>query len=332
VVVIGVGRMGRAHAAKVRALADSGAGVALAGVADRDAARAESVAPALGTAGVANYRRLLPRADAAVVAVPTGQHFLVARDALRAGLDVLVEKPLAPALDQAQALCRLAAAGGRVLQVGHVEWFNPALAAARGLGRAPSHIRAYRTSHGRGTTADVDVVHDLMIHDLHIILHLVGGEPEGVAATGRRVASDTIDVAHARLTFPGGCTARLTANRVSPVRTRRLDIYEGPTRLAIDFLQQSAVVTARRTRGRPFTTGPFVPPATGHVSDVLLTQLRGFLSAVQRGDAGAVSGDGVLGALRTAHRVLAAIAAEGRRVPGGRESTSVAVPPARLNP
>src|SRR5262249_50258506 len=141
VVVIGVGRMGRAHATKVRALADSGEGVALAGVADRDEARAESVASAVGTVGVADYRQLLPRADAAIVAVPTGQHFPVVRDALWAGLDVLVEKPLAPTLEQAQALCRLAAAGGLVLQVGHVEWFNPALTAVRGLGRAPRHIR-----------------------------------------------------------------------------------------------------------------------------------------------------------------------------------------------
>jgi predicted dehydrogenase len=303
VVVIGVGYMGARHAVKVKYLEERDENVLLVGVADRDAARARSIASALDTIAVVDYRELLPIADAAIVAVPTLQHFDVVRNVLRAGLDVLVEKPLAPTLQQAETLCCEADDYRKILQVGHLEWFNPALLAVREFVNAPQFIEVCRTSF-LPPTCDIDVVHDLMIHDLHIVHHLMRQEPTEISATGICVTRDTIDIAHACLEFPNGCVTHLTANRASPIRVRRYQIYQDDMVLVVDFLNQSSLAYRHINGSSVSQRYQANERAQGNQPDVLLLQLQGFLEAIQSGDAGAVAGLGVLSTLRTAHRIV----------------------------
>ncbi len=306
VVVVGVGHMGRRHVEKVRELAGRDGSVTLAGVADLDAGRARRLATRVGTRGAADARTLFAHADAAIVAVPTLAHFAVVRAALQADLDVLVEKPIAAALDQAEELLVLAAERGRVLQVGHQEWYNPAVRAVRGRVRAPLFVEAQRVGPFVDRSTDVDVVRDLMIHDLDIVQQLLGEEPREVEAIGVPVVTDLVDVANVRLSFPGGCVATLTASRVARRPLRRLRIFEPEAAFSLDFLGQSAVVQRRP----PAAAGPRVRARVAleelksGPEDTLLAQLTDFVRATRARDTEPVSG---IGALRTALRVIAAM-------------------------
>ena len=298
IAVAGYGHMGRHHAEKVLELARLDAGVSLAGVADRDPAQARRAARRAPRVA-ADLRDLVPHADAVIVAVSTLSHYRVVRDALEAGLDVLVEKPIAAELDQAESLVVLARRRGRVLQVGHQEWFNPALAAVRDRIRAPRFVEAHRVGPFAPRATDVDVVRDLMIHDLDIVLQILGEEPTRVDAVGVPVLSGQIDIANARLVFPDGCVATLTASRVarSPVRVLRL--FERDAAFTLDFLAQTAF--EQRRLGEAGRVA--VEEWKGGPRDTLLAQLAAFVAAVRRRDGGEVK----IGALRTALRVVEAM-------------------------
>jgi len=324
IVVIGAGHMGSLHAHKLHALAREGLEVELAGVVDVVGERAEALAQTLGVVGAEDYDELLTKADAVIVAVPTVEHYRVVMDALKAGLHVLVEKPIAASLPEAEALLATARSEGRRLQVGHLERFNTALRRVADSIREPRFIEAHRLGPFPGRSTDVDVVRDLMIHDLDIILRLVGAEPERIEAVGVPVISEKLDIANARLTFPTGCVANVTASRVSPTPLRKIRIFQPDGYLSIDFLDHRAAIfradsAAAEPAALPGPDGSTlvgVPGAEASIrmepleldrEDALAEQLRDFVEAVRTGSEDAVAAEQALSALRTALRITDAM-------------------------
>ena len=242
--VVGAGAMGRHH---VRLLADLvGPGSVL--VADVDAARAEGLAAEHGAGVVAGVGEMIDAVDVAVVAVPTVDHLEVAGRLIEAGVHVLVEKPVAADLGEADALIAAAASRGAVLAVGHVEFYNPAVQEVLALGLAPRFVEVERMSPFSPRSLDVDVVLDLMIHDLQILHALDPSPVREVRAVGIDVLSDRVDIADARIELESGCVANLTASRVSAERVRQLRVFFEDRYFSLDY-QEQAVRGARRVRG-----------------------------------------------------------------------------------
>jgi predicted dehydrogenase len=306
IAVIGTGHMGRHHALKVAELRDDG-GAVFAGIADIDPDRRRCVAAETGARAVASGRELFGAADAAIVAVPTVAHFEVVRAALEAGLDVLVEKPIAGSVGQAEELLALARRGGRILQVGSQEWYNPALRTIRAKIQRPRFVEGHRVGPFSERGADVDVVRDLMIHDLDILQKLLGEEPQRIVAVGVPVVTDKVDIANARIAFLGGCVANLTASRVSLKPIRKIRIFQRDGYFSIDFLAQTAAIF-RRVESRR-RDAPRVEKEALSIDreDPLSNQLRAFARAVEAHDVSASTGDEALVALRTALRVVDAM-------------------------
>jgi predicted dehydrogenase len=238
--VAGAGHFGRYHALKVAA----GARTALTGVYDPDLERAKTVGWEAGAKEVA-YEELLDVSDAIIVAAPAEAHFDLAARALRAGKHVLVEKPIAATLEQADELGRLAKDHGLVLQVGHLERFSSAYQAMAGRIGAPLYIEATRIAPFKPRGTDVSVILDLMIHDLDLVLALIDSEIESVDAVGAPVASPHEDIANARLRFANGAVATITASRISPRIERRMRIFAQNSYMAADFSARKLTVIAR---------------------------------------------------------------------------------------
>ena len=308
IAVVGAGHMGRAHARKIAELARDGGGVALAGIADLDLARAQALGAELGAPAVAEASTLLARADAAIVAVPTVAHFEVARAVLDAGLHLLLEKPIAATLPEAEALVALARRRGRVLQVGHQEWFNAAMRVVRERIHRPRFAEIHRLGPFPERGTDVDVVRDLMIHDIEILQQLLAAEPERVDAVGVPVLTDHVDIANARLGFAGECVANLTASRVSATPLRKFRLFQRDAYFSIDFLERRASLY-RRLPSEAGAPRIEVEELKTDPEDALLAQLEVF-AAASRGAAPSsasprgVSGDAAVAALRTALRVI----------------------------
>jgi predicted dehydrogenase len=311
IAVIGVGHMGRFHAEKVASLARAGRAVALAGVADVDTARASAVAEELETRA-ADPAALFADADAAIVAVPTVDHFDVAKAALSAGLDVLIEKPIAATLEDAEALVALAAERDRVLHVGHQEWFNAAMRVVGERIDRPRFAEIHRMGPFPDRGTDVDVVRDLMIHDLEILQQLLGEEPDRVDAVGVPVLTDHVDIANARLTFGSRCVANLTASRVTTNPMRRFRLFQRDAYFSIDFLEQKAVLFRRMPGEGDAPAQIDVEELKSDPEDSLLAQLEVFLDTIRREPGAGDKQSGVTGAeataaLRTALRVIDAM-------------------------
>jgi predicted dehydrogenase len=240
VAVVGAGYLGSLHAEKYAAHPRA----RLRALVDPDAAR-RAVADRLGVPLLGDLRQLPAEVRAVSVAVPTALHHAVAAPLLRSGRDVLVEKPIAASIAEAADLIALAEAGGRVLQVGHLERFNPAVRRLRGVLANPRFIESHRLAPFAGRGTDVDVVRDLMIHDLDIILTLVGRDPVEIRASGVAVISPTPDIANARIEFEGGCVANVTASRVSVQKLRKIRVFQPDAYVSIDYLARSAAVVRR---------------------------------------------------------------------------------------
>lgn len=304
--LIGAGYMGSLHAEKLSALQVSGHGLGLVGVADVIASRAETLGRRYGVPGYGDFRALLPHLDAAIVAVPTVGHHEVVRVALEAGVDVLVEKPIAATLDEAEQLLLLAQQNRCVLQVGHLEWFNSAMQVIRDYISRPIFIEAQRVGPFPDRAMDIDVVRDLMIHDLDILQQLLGDEPERIEAVGVPVVGPEVDFANARLSWKNGCVANLTASRVSPTPMRQIRFFQEDGYFSVDFLEQAAVVARRESLpGEPVRIE--VEKLEVPRGDALLAQLESFAQALRTRSRPRVDGAGGLGALRTALRVNAAM-------------------------
>ncbi len=229
--VVGVGYLGRFHAQKHKAVDD----IELVGVCDRDAARSTSVAAEVGTVAFTDHRELLGKVDAVTIAASTAEHFALAKFFLDHGVHVLVEKPMTRTSAEAATLTTLADARGLKLQVGHVERFNPALLAARQTLTTVRFIECHRLAPFKGRGADVNVILDLMIHDLDVILSLVQAEPTRVSAVGVPVLTEEVDIANARIEFANGAVANVTASRVSTSAQRRFRVFQANQYVSIDF-------------------------------------------------------------------------------------------------
>jgi predicted dehydrogenase len=229
--VVGIGYLGRFHVEKYAAVPEA----QIVGLVDVIPQRAKEWAEKARTEAFSSHRDLLGKVDAVSVVVPTDQHYAVARDFLEAGCDVLVEKPISTTLQEAEDLIRLARKKGRILQVGHVERFNPAVLAAREKVRAPIFIESHRLTPFRGRGTEVDVVLDLMIHDLDIILSFVRSSARNIHAVGIPVLSEKVDIANTRVEFEGGCVANITASRISFEDRRRIRIFQPDTYLTLDY-------------------------------------------------------------------------------------------------
>jgi predicted dehydrogenase len=301
--VVGAGYMGGLHARKIASLPGE---LELVGICDHHLDRATTLAGSLGVRAAEDPLALSARADAAVVSVPTVAHAAVVRTLLDSGLDVLVEKPIAATLPEAQALLDRARAAGRVLVVGHIEWHNPALRAMRPRIHRPRFVEAHRMGPFPGRATDVDIVRDLMIHDLDVVQRLVGEEPEAIDGVGVPVLSQQLDIANARLRFPGGCVANFTASRVSPTPLRKIRFFQADGYFSIDFLEHAAVIV-RRTAAPGTEPRIEVEPIRFDPDDALVAQLRAFASAARAGRDDSGSAEAGLRALRTALRVIDAM-------------------------
>ncbi|GAB4232950.1 MAG: Gfo/Idh/MocA family oxidoreductase [Acidobacteriota bacterium] len=277
--VIGVGSLGRHHARIYSQLP----GVRLVGVADVREERAREVAGVYGARAYTDYRGLLGRVEAVSIAVPTTLHAEIGAAFLREGAHVLVEKPMAADLAGADRLLEAAEAAGRVLQVGHVERFNPVLAAVLDQIRGPRFFEGHRLGVFVPRSLDVDVILDLMIHDLDLVLWLTGEEIVDIRAVGIPILTPRVDIANARLQFSGGCVANLTASRVSRERVRKLRLFQFHDYISLDFhgrtVEMYSLAEANGER-RVVERHPTVTEA-----EPLREELRAFLQAVRTGEA-----------------------------------------------
>ncbi len=303
--VVGAGYLGSFHAEKYA----RAAGCKLVAVADVDLERARAVAERLGCRAVGDYRELLGAIDCASVAVPTLHHREVGAALLRAGIDCLIEKPLAASASEAAELVRVAAAGGRLLQVGHLERFNPALTRLARLIDRPRFIECHRLAPFTARGADVDVVRDLMIHDLDLIRLLVPGEVTSIEAVGVPVVTPRVDIANARLRFAGGCIANVTASRVSIKRERKLRLFQRDMYLAIDLGERSVRVCRRTVDGQGQAEVSWEQIDLGE-TDALAKEIDAFLASVRTRARPAVTGEDGLAALELAERVLGVMESE----------------------
>ncbi len=243
--VVGVGHIGTNHA-RLYAGVENGEFTA---IYDTDGAKAEQVAREFGTTAASSLQDFATRIDAASIATPTSSHFEVARELLEAGKHLLIEKPIAENTADASALAELAAKRQLVLQVGHVERFNPVLGALEERLTRPRFIEAHRLSPYPNRSTDIGVVLDLMIHDLEIILHLVRSPVETIDAVGVPVLSRGEDIANARLRFENGCVANVTSSRISPERMRKIRVFQEDAYLSLDYQTQTGDIYRRSATG-----------------------------------------------------------------------------------
>jgi predicted dehydrogenase len=308
VAVVGTGEFGRNHARVYRELQ----GAELVGVYDKHAARAAAVATEFGTEALRDLEALRGKVDAVSVAVPTVAHAEVGCRLLEMGLDVLVEKPMALDLTEAQALLDFARRHGRILQVGHVERFNPAVVAVEPILNRPLFFEVHRLGVFTPRSLDVDVIYDLMIHDLDILLALVKEPVTEVKAVGIPVLTDKVDIAHARLEFAGGAVANVTASRVSTERVRKMRFFQQHEYISLDYGRRDALrVGVKKAGPQPeFAFEKLPAPAV----EPLHAELEGFLEAVRTRREPSTSGAAGYAALELAGRVMASIREHAERV------------------
>jgi predicted dehydrogenase len=296
--VVGVGHLGKHHARLYAELPDA----ELSGVVDIQAARAEEVASLHNAQPFTDYRELFGKVDAVSLAVPTLDHARIGMDLLEHGIDVLVEKPIASTLEQAQILIDAAAAHKRVLQVGHVERFNPVVTAARELATKPQFFEVHRLAAFSPRSLDIDVVLDLMIHDIDIVLSLVPAPVREVRAVGIPVLSPKADIANARVEFEDGCVANFTASRVSFEKTRKLRFFQPHDYISVDYASQTGTMVSLRM-GR-VNERKLEPPQ----DEPLKLELAAFVECVRNRRTPLVSGEDGRRALELAMRINTAIA------------------------
>jgi predicted dehydrogenase len=298
VAVIGVGHLGRHHARILSGMD----GVDLVGVADSNIERAREIAEAHATAVVDDPSALVGAVDAVVVATPTASHAAVATPFLEAGVAVLVEKPLARTVDEADAMVTLAASRGATLAVGHTERFNPAFTAARARLTAPRFVEGHRLGTFPDRSLDIDVVFDLMIHDIDLVLATVGSPVVAIDAVGVPVLTPRFDIANVRLRFDNGCIANLTASRISRDRTRKIRFFQPESYVAIDFAAQELEVwrLVRPPAGMPSIEGGAVSIER---AEPLARELDDFVAAVRDRRPPEVTGASGRAALDLAQRI-----------------------------
>ncbi len=298
--VVGVGRFGRFHAEKYARLEGS----ELVAVADVDRARAEEVAAKYGARPVFDFRDLFGRVDVVSIAVPTALHYEVAKPFLENGVHVLVEKPITDDLAKADELIRLAKDKGVTLQVGHVERFSAVRLGVEEIIDDPVFIECNRLMPFRPGSVDIDVILDLMIHDIDLILDIVRAPVIKVDAVGTPVLTSGVDIANARIEFETGCIANITASRVSTKDERKIRIFQRRAYISIDFLHNKVTI-ANSGNAKPFrgVSGIAVDERSYEEGDKLEREIAAFLQAVACGTAPPVTGEDSRRALQTAFMI-----------------------------
>jgi len=298
--VVGVGYLGRFHAQKYAQLEGS----QLVAVADANAESAARVAQELNVEAVADYRQLFDRIDAISIAVPTPLHHAIACEALERGIHVLVEKPIATTIAEARQMVETARRRGCILQVGHLERFNPAIVAAVQRMTAPRFVESHRLAPFKQRGTDVSVVLDLMIHDIDLIQELVGEPIESIDAVGAQVFSGEIDIVNARIRFRGGCVANTTASRVSMKQERKIRIFQDDAYMSID-MQQKILTVIRKKDAAPVESPAQVSieEESFDQGDALRDEIAAFLKAVRTRTEPVVTGEDGLRALETATKI-----------------------------
>ena len=298
--VIGVGYLGRFHAQKYAALPDS----ELVAVVDADPEARARVAGELGCRAVADYRELLDEVEAVSIATPTPLHFPIASDCLEHGIHVLVEKPITETPEQARELVALAARRKLVLQVGHLERFNAAILALEGTLGTPRFVESHRLAQFKERGTDVNVVLDLMIHDIDLIQSLVGAPIESIDAVGTSVFSAGLDIANARIRYANGCVANTTASRVSMKAERKLRLFQDDAYISIDLQQKVLTIVRKPPVGAAAAPGQVVIEERSYEQgDALRMEIEAFLQSIREGLPPVVSGEDGLRALETAIRI-----------------------------
>lgn len=281
--VIGVGYLGQFHAEKYsrnpRAI--------LSGIVDADPVRASLVADKVKARPFSTVEEIIGKVDALSIVVPTVHHFRVAKQCLEQGIHLLVEKPITETLEQADELVQLAERKGLVLQVGHIERFNPAVRAVKDLLRSPRYLQAERSAPFTIRCTDVNVVLDLMIHDLDIVCDLAGSEPVSVSAAGVSIITREIDAVTARIVFRNGCVADVSASRISDEKKRVLRVFEEKAVYTADYQSQTASVSRRKDGGAPELVTVALPAER---RDTLYDEIDAFLACVQAKKRPQVSG------------------------------------------
>jgi predicted dehydrogenase len=298
--VVGVGYLGKFHAQKYAALPNA----ELIAVVDASPQQAAAVAADCNCRAVTDYRELLGRVEAVSIAVPTTLHYPIARDFLEHGTHVLLEKPITTTVEEAADLNRIAREKGVILQVGHLERFNAALLDLADRRMAPLFIESHRLAPFKPRATDVNVVLDLMIHDIDIILDMVRSPVKSLAASGAQVLSQAVDIANARIEFENGCVANVTSSRVSMKTERKMRIFQQNAYISVDF--QNRGLAVHRVGEREMFPG--IPEITSEESffeesDALRSEIIAFLDAIQKGAPVIVSGEDGQRALETAIRI-----------------------------
>ncbi|MBI1354787.1 MAG: gfo/Idh/MocA family oxidoreductase [Acidobacteria bacterium] len=296
IAVVGVGAFGKNHARNLEAIPAAD----LIAVVDPDRERCQDVAAEYGTRALFDYRELIGQVDAAVVAAPTAFHTEIGVALLEAGVDVLIEKPLAPDLDSADRLIAAAEAGGRILQVGHLERFNPIVQEAFRIAELPLFFEVHRLSTFSPRSLDVDVLLDLMIHDLDILLSLVHSEIDRIEASGIPILSEQPDIASVRIVFENGCVANLTASRISTEKIRKLRFFQPRQYVSIDYARKDGVKIGLDETGRLQYEQLKPDPA-----EPLRAELEAFLESVRTRRPPLVDGSAGRRALAAALRIRA---------------------------
>lgn len=308
VAVVGAGEMGRRHARTVAAEARRGAPCVLVGIADHHPGRAAALSRELGGRGCERPEEIVEDVDAMIVAVPTSDHFELSCELLGHGLDLLVEKPLVESVAEGEDLVTRARCEGRILQVGHVEWYNPAWREAARRAGTIHRIEVERLSPPTTRACDIDVVQDLMLHDLDWVTRLVGEAIVGLEAHGRPGAGGRLEEVEATLRFQSGCSARLRASRIASQRLRQARIEGSEARVVADLLTQSVRLDGEEASE---VEAP-IEEQGGDRSDPLSLQWRDFVEAVASRKPPPASGEVGLAALRLVDRVQRCVEADAR--------------------
>ena len=297
--VIGVGYLGRFHAQKYAALAES----ELIGVVDVDPEQGQKVADELGVPFHTDFHEILEQVDAVSIVVPTVHHYETAKAFMENGVHVLLEKPFAATIEEAEYLEQLSRENNLCLQIGHLERFNPVFTEFQQLIDQPKFIENIRIAPFPKRGTDVDVILDLMIHDIDLVLAVVGEYPDSVESTGVNIITSTADLANARLHFPSGCIADLTASRVSDKAERKMRIFQSKLYLSLDY----GTGQARKLQVDPgsFPEPETLRPETFQLEkgDALLAEIESFISAVREGKTPKVTGQDGLNAMRVAWQI-----------------------------
>ena len=285
--VIGAGYLGKFHAQKYANMAN----VDLVGVVDVDMNVAQEVAGSLDSTAYNDYKQLLGKVDAVSVVVPTEAHYQVSKDFLTHDADVMIEKPMTVTLAEADELIRISESRGQIIQVGHLERFNPAVVALEGIVNHPMFIESHRLSTFKGRGIDVSVVLDLMIHDIDIISNFVQSEVKKIHAAGIPVVTNTVDIANARLEFENGCVANVTASRISTKDERKIRLFQRDAYISVDFASHDIVVARKDgQKGDAIIPGVDIKQLSFDKADALEAELNAFVNAVNRREVPEVSG------------------------------------------